>query len=99
MTGVTEWSSGERRERFRAYVQRVRSLLDTDPPRSSIPLTLAAQASEGIGVAAEFADGWNTYGGRGLLAEDGREIVRRRSQELTRHCENLGRRSFGDSGV
>lgn len=88
---VTTWTAGERRDRFDAYVQRVRSLLDADPRRPSIPLTVAAQGSGTIRVAAEFGDAWNTYGGRGLSAEEGRELVRRRSEELTLRCEEIGR--------
>jgi alkanesulfonate monooxygenase SsuD/methylene tetrahydromethanopterin reductase-like flavin-dependent oxidoreductase (luciferase family) len=88
---VTTWTPGERRDRFDAYVRRVRSLLDDDPRRPSIPLTVAAQGSGTIRVAAELGDAWNTYGGRGLSVEEGRELVRRRSEELTLRCEEIGR--------
>jgi alkanesulfonate monooxygenase SsuD/methylene tetrahydromethanopterin reductase-like flavin-dependent oxidoreductase (luciferase family) len=90
---VPVWPPSERRDRFRAYVERVRALLDGDPRlvEKPIPLTLAAQSSGTIRVAAEFADAWNTYGGRGLTPEEGRKLVRRRLEELDRRCEEIGR--------
>jgi alkanesulfonate monooxygenase SsuD/methylene tetrahydromethanopterin reductase-like flavin-dependent oxidoreductase (luciferase family) len=88
---VSVWPPLERRDRFREYVRRVRALLAEDPRQPSIPLTVAAQASGSVRVAAEFADMWNTYGGRGLSPQEGRELVRRRSEELDRHCEEIGR--------
>lgn len=87
------WPPDERRDRFRAYVERVRVLLDGDPRPSEkpIPFTVAAQSSGTIRVAAEFADAWNTYGGRGLTPPEGRKLVRRRGEELDRRCEEIGR--------
>jgi alkanesulfonate monooxygenase SsuD/methylene tetrahydromethanopterin reductase-like flavin-dependent oxidoreductase (luciferase family) len=88
---VATWTPGERRDRFEAYVRRLRSLLDDDPRRPSVPLTVAAQGIRTIRVAAELGDAWNSYGGRGLSPEEGRELVRRRSEELTLRCEEIGR--------
>lgn len=88
---VEPWRPRERRVRFEAYARRVRSLLDDDPRRPSIPLTVAAQGIGSIRIAAEFADSWNTYGGRGLSAEEGRDRVRRCSRELTVRCAEIGR--------
>jgi alkanesulfonate monooxygenase SsuD/methylene tetrahydromethanopterin reductase-like flavin-dependent oxidoreductase (luciferase family) len=88
---VPIWPSGERRDRFRDYVRRVRSLLDADPRSLSIPLTIAAQAPGTIRVACEMADGWNVYGGRGLSAEEGRALIRQRIGELVRGCSEVGR--------
>lgn len=91
LADVPAWPPAERRDRFREYVRRIRSLLDADPRALSIPLTLAAQAPGTIRVAAEFADGWNVYGGRGLTAEEGRALVRRRLDDLARACDEVGR--------
>jgi alkanesulfonate monooxygenase SsuD/methylene tetrahydromethanopterin reductase-like flavin-dependent oxidoreductase (luciferase family) len=88
---VSAWPPLERRDHFREYVRRVRALLAEDPRQPAIPLTVAAQASGSVRVAAEFADAWNTYGARGLSRQEGRELVRRRSEELDRHCEEIGR--------
>lgn len=91
LAAVQTWPPAERRDRFREYVRRVRSLLDADPRGLSIPLTVAAQAPGTIRVAAEFADGWNVYGGRGLTADEGRALVRSRVDDLVRACDEVGR--------
>lgn len=91
LSAVETWEPTERRARFAAYVQQVRSLLDADPRHPSIPLIVAAQASSSLHIVAACADAWNTYGGRNLSAEEGRELVRRRNAELTSACEQIGR--------
>jgi len=94
---VPNWSADERSQRFHDYASRVRSLLDGDgqmnprPMQERIPLTIAAQGPKGVRIAAEFADTWNTYGGRRLSSEAGRALVRKRSAQFDAALDAAGR--------
>jgi alkanesulfonate monooxygenase SsuD/methylene tetrahydromethanopterin reductase-like flavin-dependent oxidoreductase (luciferase family) len=95
---VPNWSARERARRFRDYVARVRGLLDGADERlnprgiqARIPLVVAAQGPKALRIAAEFADKWNTYGGRRLSAEEGREVVRRLAKRFDAALAENGR--------
>jgi alkanesulfonate monooxygenase SsuD/methylene tetrahydromethanopterin reductase-like flavin-dependent oxidoreductase (luciferase family) len=93
---VANWPPRERAQRFHAYAARVRSLLDGDaltprPVQERIPLTIAAQGRDAIRVAARYADTWNTYGGRRLSRDEGRELVRRRMAQFEGDMREAGR--------
>ena len=92
---VDEWAPAERGRRLEHFVRRVRSLLD-DPdmrprPARPIPLTLGGHGRRLLDLAAELADGWNTYGGRRLSAEDGRAAAAERMAALDDACRERGR--------
>jgi alkanesulfonate monooxygenase SsuD/methylene tetrahydromethanopterin reductase-like flavin-dependent oxidoreductase (luciferase family) len=56
------------------------------------PLTLAANGPRALGVVAELADAWNTWGGAGPCG--GRVPVgatAARARTLEAHCQRLGR--------
>jgi alkanesulfonate monooxygenase SsuD/methylene tetrahydromethanopterin reductase-like flavin-dependent oxidoreductase (luciferase family) len=96
LAGVEEWRPRERAERFERFVRRVRELLDDEtleprPVRGRIPLVLGGQADGLLRLAAELADGWNTYGGRRLSADEGRERAADRVAFLERACRETGR--------
>jgi alkanesulfonate monooxygenase SsuD/methylene tetrahydromethanopterin reductase-like flavin-dependent oxidoreductase (luciferase family) len=93
---VEEWPLRERADRFERYVRRVRELLDDEtleprPVHGRIPLTLGGQGDRVLRLAAELADCWNTYGGSGLSAEEGRARAAERIAFLDRACAETGR--------
>jgi alkanesulfonate monooxygenase SsuD/methylene tetrahydromethanopterin reductase-like flavin-dependent oxidoreductase (luciferase family) len=93
---VENWSPRERASRLEAFARRVRTLLDDEgltprPAAGRIPLTLGGQGDRLVRLAAELADTWNTYGGRGLSAEEGRERARDRVALLERARRETGR--------
>jgi alkanesulfonate monooxygenase SsuD/methylene tetrahydromethanopterin reductase-like flavin-dependent oxidoreductase (luciferase family) len=93
LAGVDEWSPRERAARLRAFAFRLRELLDGDElqPRAEVPLVLAGDADGTVRMAAELADGWNTYGGTRLTAEQGRARAADRIALLDRACAGTGR--------
>ena len=95
LAGVEEWPPAERSQRLELFVRRVRALLD-DPhvrprPARPVPLTLGGHNRRLLALAAELADGWNTYGGRGLTAEEGRAAAAERMAALDEACRERGR--------
>ncbi len=95
---IPDWPPSERLSRFRDYASRVRILLDgrddrlnPRPVQQRIPLTIAAQGPKGLSIAAQFADTWNTYGGRRLSSREGRELVRERSAQFDVALDVAGR--------
>jgi len=81
---------------FRGFVRRVLAFLEDEslgpsPLQERIPLTLGGNTSAILRLAAEVGDRWNTYGGRGLSAEEGLHRSRDRNAELDRYCGEAGR--------
>jgi alkanesulfonate monooxygenase SsuD/methylene tetrahydromethanopterin reductase-like flavin-dependent oxidoreductase (luciferase family) len=94
--GVEEWPPAERMERFGTFVERLHGLLRDEtlqprPVQGVVPLTLGGQADPLLQLAARYADGWNTYGGKGLSAEEGLRRSRERNERLSAYCEEAGR--------
>jgi alkanesulfonate monooxygenase SsuD/methylene tetrahydromethanopterin reductase-like flavin-dependent oxidoreductase (luciferase family) len=93
LAGVEEWPPRERAARLRAFAVRLRELLDGDElqPQAEIPLVLGGDADGTLRLAAELADGWNTYGGTRLTSEEGRARAADRIAFLDRACAETGR--------
>ena len=93
---VEQWPPRKRADRLEAFARRVRDLLDDEsllprPVGGRIPLVLGGQGDRLLRLAAELADGWNTYGGRGLSAQEGRERAAERMAFLDAACRQTGR--------
>jgi alkanesulfonate monooxygenase SsuD/methylene tetrahydromethanopterin reductase-like flavin-dependent oxidoreductase (luciferase family) len=96
LAGVDEWPPRERARHLLEFAVRTRQLLDDDklrprPVAGRIPLVLGGDADGTLRLAAELADGWNTYGGRGLTAEQGRARAAERLAFLDAACGESGR--------
>jgi alkanesulfonate monooxygenase SsuD/methylene tetrahydromethanopterin reductase-like flavin-dependent oxidoreductase (luciferase family) len=93
LAGVEEWSARERAARLRAFAVRLRELLDGDElqPRAAIPLVLGGDADGTVRLAAELADGWNTFGGTRLTVDEGRVRAADRIALLDRLTAETGR--------
>jgi alkanesulfonate monooxygenase SsuD/methylene tetrahydromethanopterin reductase-like flavin-dependent oxidoreductase (luciferase family) len=93
---VEPWPPRERAGRLEAFVERVTTLLGDEtleprPVNGAIPLVLGGQGDRLLRLAARVADGWNTYGGSGLSAEEGRERAAERVSFLDAACRETGR--------
>ena len=93
LAGVEHWPPRTRAVRLRTFVHRLRELLDGGElrPPARIPLVLGGDADGTVRLAAELADGWNTFGGTRLTAEEGRERAADRIALLDRACADAGR--------
>ena len=96
LSEVEPWAPRERADRFESFARRVRELLDDEtleprPVNGRIPLTLGGQGDRLLRLAAELADRWNTYGGSGLSAEEGRGRAAERVAFLDAACRETGR--------
>lgn len=93
---VERWEPRDRAARLEAFVGRVTTLLADEsleprPANGAIPLVLGGQGDRLLRLAARVADGWNTYGGSGLSAEEGRERAAERIAFLDAACGETGR--------
>jgi alkanesulfonate monooxygenase SsuD/methylene tetrahydromethanopterin reductase-like flavin-dependent oxidoreductase (luciferase family) len=93
---IPQWQADERLVRLRAFVERLVELLADErlsprPVHQRIPLTIAGHARETLRLAAEHADRWNAFGGRGLSAEEGLRRCAKLNDRLTALCEAIGR--------
>jgi alkanesulfonate monooxygenase SsuD/methylene tetrahydromethanopterin reductase-like flavin-dependent oxidoreductase (luciferase family) len=93
---IEPWPARERADRLEAFARRLRTLLDDEsltprPVGGRVPLVLGGRGDRLLRLAAELADGWNTYGGRGLSAEEGREQAAERVAFLDAACRESGR--------
>jgi alkanesulfonate monooxygenase SsuD/methylene tetrahydromethanopterin reductase-like flavin-dependent oxidoreductase (luciferase family) len=93
LAGVEAWTPRLRAERLRAFAVRLRELLDGDElqPTARVPLVLGGDADGTVRLAAELADGWNTFGGTRLSAEEGRARAADRIALLDQECARTGR--------
>lgn len=85
--GETEWTG---RTRSFSGLQTLSMPKGGTPPH----LLLAAHGPRALALAAEHADGWNTYGGPQavpLPPEDFWSVLRAQSAKLTESCERIGR--------
>jgi alkanesulfonate monooxygenase SsuD/methylene tetrahydromethanopterin reductase-like flavin-dependent oxidoreductase (luciferase family) len=55
------------------------------------PIMIAAMGDKMLQIAAEYADIWNSYGGRGLNPEDMFNVTQKRLEKLEAYCDGLGR--------
>jgi alkanesulfonate monooxygenase SsuD/methylene tetrahydromethanopterin reductase-like flavin-dependent oxidoreductase (luciferase family) len=93
VTGVPMWTPKERAAAFAAWVERLVELLDDDRFHSEhrIPLTIAGRGKTILGLAARYADRWNSFGGFGIGVDD---AVRRAGEDnatLDELCAQTGR--------
>jgi len=92
LAGVEVWTPRERAARLRAFATRLRALLDGElEPSAEVSLVLGGDADGTLRLAAELADGWNTYGGTRLSAEEGRERAAERVAFFDAACRETGR--------
>jgi alkanesulfonate monooxygenase SsuD/methylene tetrahydromethanopterin reductase-like flavin-dependent oxidoreductase (luciferase family) len=92
LAGVEVWTPRERAARLRAFATRLRALLGGElEPSADVPLVLGGDADGTLRLAAELADGWNTYGGTRLSAEEGRDRAAERVAFLDAACRETGR--------
>jgi alkanesulfonate monooxygenase SsuD/methylene tetrahydromethanopterin reductase-like flavin-dependent oxidoreductase (luciferase family) len=62
------------------------------PQHPRPPITVAAHGPKMLRIAAEFADGWNSWGGSGIDSEDQfYRVTRERAELLAELCEARGR--------
>jgi alkanesulfonate monooxygenase SsuD/methylene tetrahydromethanopterin reductase-like flavin-dependent oxidoreductase (luciferase family) len=83
--GVEPWSRAEREQRVLAYARRLRELLP-----AGVPL-VAGRSDAALRAAAEVGDGWNTYVGRRLSADEGRARAAADLARLDAFCAVTGR--------
>jgi alkanesulfonate monooxygenase SsuD/methylene tetrahydromethanopterin reductase-like flavin-dependent oxidoreductase (luciferase family) len=84
--------AGEPAYSFSEFVARVVDVLSDEslqprPLQPRIPLTIGGQSRTALELAAQYADRWNTYGGRGLGPEEALRLARERNERLTSLCE------------
>jgi alkanesulfonate monooxygenase SsuD/methylene tetrahydromethanopterin reductase-like flavin-dependent oxidoreductase (luciferase family) len=92
LAGVERWTPHERAARLRMFATRLRALLDGElQPSTDVPLVLGGDADGTLRLAAELADGWNTYGGTRLGAQEGRDRAVERVAFLDAACRETGR--------
>jgi alkanesulfonate monooxygenase SsuD/methylene tetrahydromethanopterin reductase-like flavin-dependent oxidoreductase (luciferase family) len=93
LADVPSWSPRERATRFVGWVERLAAFLADErfSPRPDVPLTIAGRGETILGLAARFADRWNTYGGVGIDPEEGLRRGREDNARLDELCAETGR--------
>jgi alkanesulfonate monooxygenase SsuD/methylene tetrahydromethanopterin reductase-like flavin-dependent oxidoreductase (luciferase family) len=92
-TQVPMWSPKERAAAFTIWVERLREVLADDRfhPKREIPLTIAGRGPTILGLAARYADRWNTFGGFGISADEAVRKAREDNARLDELCAETGR--------
>jgi alkanesulfonate monooxygenase SsuD/methylene tetrahydromethanopterin reductase-like flavin-dependent oxidoreductase (luciferase family) len=90
---VAMWSPRERAAAFSTWVGRLVAVLQNDlfQPRNEIPLTIAGRGPTILGLAARYADRWNSFGGFGISAEEALRRGREDNARLDELCAERGR--------
>jgi alkanesulfonate monooxygenase SsuD/methylene tetrahydromethanopterin reductase-like flavin-dependent oxidoreductase (luciferase family) len=93
IAGVPVWSPKERAAAFTTWVERLVELLADDRFHSEhrIPLTIAGRGKTILGLAARYADRWNTFGGVGTSVEQAIRAAREDNARLDELCAATGR--------
>ena len=60
-------------------------------PKREIPLTIAGRGKTILGLAARYADRWNTFGGFGKTLEEALPLARADNERLDELCAETGR--------
>jgi alkanesulfonate monooxygenase SsuD/methylene tetrahydromethanopterin reductase-like flavin-dependent oxidoreductase (luciferase family) len=91
--GVPVWSPKERAAAFAVWLERLVEMLAYDGfhPTREIPLTIAGRGKTILGLAARYADRWNTYGGFGVGPEEAVRGGREDNARLDELCAETGR--------
>jgi alkanesulfonate monooxygenase SsuD/methylene tetrahydromethanopterin reductase-like flavin-dependent oxidoreductase (luciferase family) len=90
---VPVWSPKERAAAFAAWVERLLEVLADErfSPKHEIPLTIAGRGKTILGLAARYADRWNTFGGFRVSAEEALRQAREDNARLDELCAETGR--------
>ncbi|HKP19677.1 MAG TPA: LLM class flavin-dependent oxidoreductase [Gaiellaceae bacterium] len=90
---VPTWTAKERAAAFAVWVERLLAVLADDRfhPKREIPLTIAGRGRTILGLAARFADRWNTFGGFGITADEALRRGREDNARLDELCADTGR--------
>ena len=90
---VPMWSPRERAAAFSAWVERLLAMLQHDAlqPKREIPLTIAGRGPTILGLAARYADRWNTFSGLGISAEEALRRGREDNARMDELCAETGR--------
>ncbi len=93
VAGVPAWTPKERAAAFVAWVERLLEVLADDRfhPKRAIPLTIAGRGRTILGLAARYADRWNTFGGFGIDADEAIRRGREDNERLDELCAETGR--------
>jgi alkanesulfonate monooxygenase SsuD/methylene tetrahydromethanopterin reductase-like flavin-dependent oxidoreductase (luciferase family) len=91
--GVPSWNPKERAAAFSVWVERLLEMLADDAfhPKREIPLTIAGRGKTILGLAARYADRWNTFGGFGIGPEEAVEGAREDNGRLDGLCAETRR--------
>jgi alkanesulfonate monooxygenase SsuD/methylene tetrahydromethanopterin reductase-like flavin-dependent oxidoreductase (luciferase family) len=90
---VPKWEPKERAAVFVRWVERLEEVLADErlQPKHEIPLTVAGRGKTILTLAARHASRWNTFGGVGLLPEEGLRRGREDNALLDELCAETGR--------
>jgi alkanesulfonate monooxygenase SsuD/methylene tetrahydromethanopterin reductase-like flavin-dependent oxidoreductase (luciferase family) len=93
LTQTTMLTPKERAAAFTAWVERLLDVLADErfSPKSEIPLTIAGRGPTILGLAARYADRWNTFGGFGIEVEEAIRKAREDNARLDELCSETGR--------
>jgi alkanesulfonate monooxygenase SsuD/methylene tetrahydromethanopterin reductase-like flavin-dependent oxidoreductase (luciferase family) len=93
VTGIPWLEPKERAAAFSNWLERLVELRADGRFGSAhpIPLTVAGRGPTILGLAARYADRWNTFGGFGISAEDALASARRDNERLDELCAESGR--------
>jgi alkanesulfonate monooxygenase SsuD/methylene tetrahydromethanopterin reductase-like flavin-dependent oxidoreductase (luciferase family) len=90
---VPVWTAKERAAAFVTWVERLLEVLADErfAPKHDIPLTIAGSGPTILGLAARYADRWNTFGGFGISIEAAIHKARADNARLDELCARTGR--------
>jgi alkanesulfonate monooxygenase SsuD/methylene tetrahydromethanopterin reductase-like flavin-dependent oxidoreductase (luciferase family) len=93
IAGVPMWPPKERAAAFVAWTERLVELLADERfyTEHGIPLTIAGRGRTILGLAARYADRWNTFGGFGIEVGDAIRLAREDNARLDELCAETGR--------
>jgi len=93
VTQVPSWTPKERAAAFATWVERLIEMLafDSFHPKREIPLTIAGRGPTILGLAARYADRWNTFGGFGIEVDEAVRRGREDNDRLDELCAETGR--------
>jgi alkanesulfonate monooxygenase SsuD/methylene tetrahydromethanopterin reductase-like flavin-dependent oxidoreductase (luciferase family) len=93
VTGIPWWEPKERAAAFAVWVERLVGLLADGRFGSAdrIPLTIAGRGPTILGLAARYADRWNTFGGFGISVDEAILKATADNRRLDELCAQTGR--------
>jgi len=93
VAGVPMWTPKQRAAAFVTWTERLVELLADERfhTEHEIPLTIAGRGKTILGLAARFADRWNTFGGFGIEVDEAVRLAREDNARLDELCAETGR--------